>query len=78
MTNSIRIRIAAVATALFIAALSVTGLAVRGTPQPHAAAAAVTPQPEQRSAAAPSDDRVVTTTHDSEGEDRGSWEIDDD
>lgn len=80
MTNSTRIRIAAVATALFIAALSVTGLAVRGTHQPQApaAVAAVTPQPGQRTAAAPSADSAVDATADIDGEDSDSWESDDD
>ena len=80
MTSSMRIRIAAIATALFIAALSVTGLAVRGTHQPQApaAAVAVTPQPDQQSAAALSEDHGVSATDDAEGEDSDGWEIDDD
>lgn len=72
MTNSMRIRIAAVATALFIAALSVAGLAVRAAQQAQApvAAATVATQPHQRSAQVTSDG--------TEADGNGGWEIDDD
>lgn len=61
MTNSVKIRIAAATTALFIAALSATGVAVRGTHQPQApgpAPAAAAPSTHTAlSQAAGADDR---------------------
>jgi hypothetical protein len=68
MTNPMRIRIAAITTALFIVALSAGGLAVRSTPQASGPAAA----------APPSGERAVNATHDAHGEDGEGWEIDDD
>jgi hypothetical protein len=79
MSNSLRIRVAAIATALFVAALSAAGLAVRDSHQPHTSAAApvVAPQPAQRGVMESSDGQAVSTPYEAEDDGEG-WEGDDD
>jgi hypothetical protein len=74
MTNSTRIRITAVATALFLGALSAAGLVARGTqgPDAPATAAAAFSQPDEESTAS-SAEPVVDATYSAEGED-GQYE----
>jgi hypothetical protein len=76
MTNSRRIRIAAVATALFLAALSAGGLALRGNQGPDAPA--VTAELDQGSASTPSAESIVNAIFGVEDEQDDSDEDDDD